>query len=252
MAKLKEVVNFLDNYLGTEDINDDSWNGLQIEGKEDVKKILFAVDSSVETFNRAIQEGADMSVVHHGLFWKKGNPSINGWLKDRVDILYKNGISLYASHLPLDRHEEVGNNAQILKLLNAKIDEGFIFKDGKNIGWIGEAKKPIPIQKIESILNVALNIKSIVLPFGKGEIRTIAVCSGTGGYPGFYEALAKKVDLYLTGDAIDLYSSAKDAKMNIIFAGHHSTEVFGVKALADVVKKKCKVETVFVDIPTGL
>lgn len=252
MTKLKEIVECLNDYLKIDDMEDDCWNGLQIEGKSEVKKIVFAVDAGVETFKKAAEETADLVIVHHGHFWKPTNPSLVDWGKKRVDLLYKNRISLYACHLPLDRHKEVGNNAQLLKLLDAKIKGEFLQREGKNMGWIGELKHPISIREIEKRLNSELNTKCVVLPFGKEKIKTIAVCSGGGGYAAFFEALGKKADLYLTGDTIEIYSTAKDATFNVIFAGHHATETLGVKALSKFVKQKFKVETVFVDIPTGL
>ncbi|MDP2907334.1 MAG: Nif3-like dinuclear metal center hexameric protein [Nanoarchaeota archaeon] len=251
MAKLKEIVNFLDKYLKTSDIKDSSWNGLQVEGKPDVKKAVFAVDAGISTFKRVIEEKADLVVVHHGHFWKE-NPSIIGPNKERINMLCKNEISLYASHLPLDKHKEVGNNTQLLKMLGAKIKEEFAEHEGQNVSWIGEFKKPKSLKEIEKILNSKLKIKATVLPFGKEKIRRIAVCSGGGGYPTFFEALNKNIDLYLTGDAIEVYHSAKDTKLNVIFAGHHATETLGVKALSKLLKQKFKIETKFIDIPTGL
>jgi len=252
MPKLKEIVKFLDQYLETEKFEDGSWNGLQVEGKGEVKKIVFAVDASVDSFKEAIKNGADLIVVHHGLFWKNVNPSFTGFNKERIDLLQKNKISLYASHLPLDRHKTAGNNAQLLKLLGAKITKEFFKYGNLNIGWIGECKKPINIKYAAEKLETELNAKCIVLPFGKKKIKTIAVCSGGGGYESFFEAFDLDIDLYLGGEGIDIYSLAKDAKFNAIFAGHHATEIVGVKALSKIIKSKFKVETVFIDIPTGL
>lgn len=252
MAELKKVVEFLNDYLKISEIKDNSWNGLQIEGKPKVGKIAFAVDAGASVFKKAIREKVDMLVVHHGHFWKTTNPSIAGWSKKRIDLLRENGISLYACHLPLDRHKTVGNNAQLLKLLGAKIKGEFLEKEGKNISWLGEFKNPVPIEKIKEKLNSELKAKCLVFQFGKKKIKTIAVCSGGGGYSGFSEALNKKVDLYLTGDSIEIYHLAKDIGLNVIFAGHYATETIGVKALSEVVKRKFKVKTVFIDIATGL
>lgn len=251
MPKLNDIVNFLDQYLETEKFDDGSWNGLQIEGESEVRKIVFAVDASVDTFREAIKCGVDLIVVHHGLFWKYHNLSFTGYNKERIDLLQKNKISLYASHLPLDRHKAAGNNAQLLKLLGAKITKEFFKHGNLNIGWIGECRKPIAIKDAAEKLKNELGAKCDVLPFGKEKIKTIAVCSGGGGYESFFEAFGK-VDLYLGGEAIDIYSLAKDAKFNVIFAGHHATETTGVKALSKIVKNKFKVETIFIDIPTGL
>jgi len=252
MAKLKDVVKFLDNYLRIDEIQDTSWNGLQVEGSPNVNRIVFTENAGIDTFKKAIKEKADLIIVHHGHFWKTGDPSFVGFGKERIGLLYKNSVSLYASHLPLDRHIEVGNSAQLLKLLGAEVKKEFLMEEGKNIGWIGEFKVPVSVREIERKLNSTLNTKCRSLLFGQDKIKTIAVCSGGGGYSAFYEALNKKVDLYLTGDTVEIYNAAKDAKFNAIFAGHYATETVGVRALMKVVNKKFKVKSVFIDDPTGL
>jgi len=252
MPGLNKIVRFLDDYLKTSDIEDSSWNGLQVEGREKVKKVAFAVDAGIETFEHTVKEKADMLVVHHGLFWNNRNPSLAGWTLGRARILLENGISLYCSHLPLDRHGEVGHNAQILKLLGAKIDGEFLHHRGKNIGWTGRLKNARSIAEIETKLAEGLGAKCTTLPFGPDRIKTIAVCSGGGSYGGFYEALDAGVDLYITGDAVEVYYTAKDSGMNVIFAGHHATETIGLKALARIVSGQFGVKTVFIDLPTGL
>ncbi len=252
MPNLSKVVSFLNNFLRIEDIKDTCWNGLQFEGKSEVNKIVFAVDAGVDTFKLAIQEKADLIVVHHGHFWRTQNPSIAGWAKERIEILYRNRTSLYACHLPLDRHRIVGNNAQLLKLVGAGITDEFLLHEGRNIGWIGTIKRAVSLKQIERKLNTKLDTHCIVLPFGKEKVKIVAVCSGGGGYGGFYEALNMRVDLYITGDAIEAYYSAKDSKMNVIFAGHHATETIGLKALAEVVKRKFRIQCMFIDLPTGL
>jgi dinuclear metal center YbgI/SA1388 family protein len=252
MPQLKKIVYFLNQYLKIGDIKDTCWNGLQFEGKSEVKKIAFAVDASIDTFKLAIQKQADLIVVHHGHFWETQNPSIVGWAKERVEILSKHQTSLYACHLPLDRHRIVGNNAQLLKLLGANITNKFLLHEGKNIGWIGTTRRAVSLKQIERKLNARLNTNCIPLPFGKEKVNTVAVCSGGGGYGGFYEALNSCVDLYITGDAIEVYYTAQDSKMNVIFAGHHATETLGLKALAEVVERKFRVQCTFIDLPTGL
>lgn len=252
MAKLEKIVKFLDDYLEIDSIKDSSWNGLQFEGKSEVKKIVYAVDAGVETFKKALSIKADLILVHHGHFWTKQNPSYTGWSKKRLDILIKSKMSLYACHLPLDRHKVVGNNAQILKLLGGKITEEFLFHSGKNVGWIGKLKIPLDTQQVEKILSSTINADCKILSFGKGKIKTVAVCSGGGGYGGFFEAMKAGVDLYITGDAIEIFYTAKDSGMNVIFAGHHTTETIGLKALKEVVDKKFKIDSIFIDLPTGL
>jgi dinuclear metal center YbgI/SA1388 family protein len=247
MVKLNKLAEYLDHYLAIDEIEDDCWNGLQIEGSPDVNKVVFAVDASIDAFKKAADSGANLIIVHHGHFWKSYNPSLVQWSKKRIDELIEMKISLYACHLPLDRHKKVGNNAQLLKLLGASIKSEFRQVDGKNIGWIGEARQPLSIQEVNNILSRQLKANCIVLPFGKKVIKTIAVCSGSGGYDGFYEAMLRRVDLYITGDTIEIYSTAKDAEMNIVFAGHYATETIGLKALSEIVRRVFRVEIIFID-----
>jgi len=249
MAKLKEVVKFLNNYLKIKGIKDASRNGLQARGKSEINKIAFTENAGLDTFKIALKEKADLIVVHHGILWKN-------WFKKlapkRMKFLMKNSISLYAVHLPLDRHKIVGNNAQLIKLLGAKIKNGFAYEKGKNVGWIGEFKRALNLRKIARTLKVKLKTKCVVLPFGNKKIKTIAVCSGGPGSKTLYEALNKKVDLYLTGEQKDFYTDVKDSNFNVIFAGHYATETLGVKALMPILKNKFKVKTIFIDDPTGL
>ena len=161
-------------------------------------------------------------------------------------------MSLYAAHLPLDRHREIGNNVLILKMLNAKIKSEFVFSKDKNIGWIGKTNKLMTMQEIEKIINNKLNTKCVCLSFGPKKVRSVAVCSGGGNYDDFFEALEKRVDLYITGDTSEIYHTAKDYGINVIFAGHHSTETVGVKMLLEVLKRRFKIKTEFINIKTGL
>jgi dinuclear metal center YbgI/SA1388 family protein len=260
MANLKDIVLYLDAYLENDSIKDDSWNGLQVEGKDEVNKIIFAVDAGIETFERAVKERADMVVVHHGMFWRSSNPSIREWNKRRIAILLPpaggiipHGISLYASHLPLDKHPEVGNNAQLLKILDFQKECDFGFYAGQTISFIGRTKKEKTLEEIEQVLQKDINATCKTLPFGPEKISRIAVCSGGGaGFALFMEAVNVGVDLYLTGDSTEMYHIAKDIGINVIFAGHHATEIVGVRALAEVVHNKFGIETLFVDLPTGL
>jgi len=252
MAELKRIVDFLDTYLDILDFKDDSWNGLQFEGKTEVNKILFAVDAGIETFEKAKKGNYDMVIVHHGHFWKSSSPNITGWKKDRLKILFENDISLYGCHLPLDKNKEVGNNAELLRLIGADIKDEFAEYSGKTISWLGEFKKEKSLDEIKKILEKEISAKVIVLPFGNQKIKTVAVCTGGGTYGTFFEALFKKVDLYITGDTSELYHTAKDSEINVMFAGHHATEILGVRALSALLKRRFDAKCEFVDMPTGL
>ncbi len=250
MAKIKDIEEFLNSYLKIDDIEDNSWNGLQIEGKKEVEKVALCVTAGVDVFKKAKKENPDLVIVHHGIFWKKANPSIKGWYKKRVKELLDSDISLYASHLPLDRHLKSGNNACLFEMLGAEIKEPMSEKDGKNIGWIGECKN-ISLNKIVEKINKELKTECVVLNYGKDKVKRIGIVSG-GAPRGVFEAIEKKVDLYITGDSADVVEVAKDAEINVIFAGHYATETLGVKALGKVLEKKFKIKTVFIDAPTKL
>jgi dinuclear metal center YbgI/SA1388 family protein len=253
MTSLHDIDSFLQSYLSIGSINDGSWNGIQIEGKQTVKKIAFAVDAGIEIFQKALDLNADMLIVHHGIFWKGSDPCITGWLKKRIDLLYKNNITLYALHAPLDKHKEVGNNAQLLSLLGATIEREFAYIDKQYIGWIGKCTPKKSLNTLVTQLNTELKTDCKVVPFGPAEIETIAVCSGGGGYGRFFEAQNQKVDLYITGDSIDIYQAAKDFGINVIFGGHNATETVGLKALMKVLENKFpEVTTEFLDFPTQL
>lgn len=246
--KLNEIKEYIDSYLMIAEFEDDSWNGLQFEGKGEVGKIATAVDASVKSIKQAVQEKADMLLVHHGHYWKMANPSIRGWQKDRFDVLFDNSLSLYAAHLPLDRHREIGNNAQLLGMLGAEITGDFHVSNGQAIGWTGKLKEKKPLKDVVEVINDSLGADSHVLDCGNKEIETVAVCSGGGSMKGVFEALSAGVDLYVSGEPVYADVVAQDAKMNIVFAGHYHTETVGVKALGEHLAEKFGVEHVFLDM----
>lgn len=247
-----ELIGYLDSYLAINAFSDGIWNGLQVEGKQEINKLVFAVDAGVETFEKAIEAGGDMIIVHHGHFFRGANPSFTGWAKKRLSLLMNNNISLYAAHLPLDAHPEIGNNVQLHKLLGSIPQEPFAFFGGKSISWVGEFVEPKSIGDIEHMLCQELSTTCKVLPFGPKEIKRVAICSGGGGYKLLAQAVDAGVDLYLSGDSIEAYHTAKDAGIHVIFAGHYATETVGIKALAQHVGAKFDVEYQFIDVTTGL
>lgn len=252
MAHRDAITTFLDEQLPGGDFSDPSFNGLQVEGKESVTKIVTGVTAGKELFLKAQKTGADYIITHHGHYWRYGTPTLTGWEKQRVDVLLKNEMSLYASHLPLDRHAKFGNNVQILALLGAEIMDDFCMHEGVANSYTGMILRGKHIDEIAGMLEHGLNTKCITLPFGPAIIRTVAVASGGGGYKSFAEALDKEVDLFITGDTAEIYNDAKDSGTNVIFAGHHATERLGVKALGELLQKTFELPVEFIDVPTGL
>lgn len=252
MPNRDTLVEFLDSYLNIRTISDSSWNGLQVEGNSSVERIGVTVDSGEETFRKAADEGVDFLIVHHGLFWRSADPRLCDWMKRRIDILLDAGISLYAAHLPLDVHPEVGNNVQLVRLTGAEPKEAFADYHGVKIGWIGSRSTPAPLSEIVHQLEESLGTTCKVLSFGPERIATVGAVSGGAGMGSLTHALHAGVDLYISGEAVESYHLARDAGMNIVYCGHHASETVGVKALGEVVGKQFGVPTVFVDVPTGL
>ena len=247
-----EIVAFLNKYLNIDVYPDKSRNGLQVEGKKEVEKIAFAVDACMDTFVKAKALGADMLIVHHGLIWG-GIEYVRGLVQKRLKFLLENELNLYAAHLPLDLHPEVGNNAQLLKLLGLEPKEPFGSYNGLSIGYISEFDEPKPLPLIAQILVEKLKTDYVkAYEFGVEEIKRVGVVSGRGGFA-IPEAIEKGVDLFITGEFLhDDYHTAKEGRLSVIAAGHYASETLGVKALMHVLREKFGVKTVFIDNPTGL
>lgn len=249
IMELKEVCHFLDNELRIKDIKDTSLNGLQVKGSPEIEKIGFAVDASLEVFNKAKNSGCNLIIVHHGLFWEHPECLLPTILYKRLKILIENRISLYAVHLPLDCNPLFGNNISLINLFNPCCIEPFGTYNGIKIGFKAKLKKGLKGEEIVKILDLSLNTSSKILPFGKEVIKTIAVISG-GGCDCVKEAIEEEIDLFITGEAkLFSFSLASEAHLNIIFSGHYATEVLGLKALLKHIEQKFSIECLFIDLP---
>ena len=248
---LKELVEYLDNFFEIKKWNDKSVNGLQVEGKSDVSKVAFAVDACMEVFVKAKQLNADMIIVHHGLIWG-GIKSVNGITKARLKFLLENDISLYAIHLPLDAHPTIGNNVQLLRLIDVEPEDSFAEYNGRNIGYFGKLEGKKTLNSIINTLKNKLNAELRILKFGKDDVEWVGAVSGRGSFA-LAEAIDKGLDLFITGEADhSIYHLAKESQMNVIFAGHYATETVGLKALMNVIRDEFELDTVFIDVPTNL
>lgn len=249
MVSLKKITEFLDNELCIFEIEDKSNNGLQVSGVKDVRKIAFAVDACLEVFEKA--KDCDIIIVHHGISWEDSLKYLTGINYSRVKFLIDNNISLYAAHLPLDKHPKHGNNAELCRILQLKHLHGFGDYNGQVIGFAGE--RDISLKEFVKEIEDKLKTKCNVFDFGKKQIKKIAVVSGNGGSAMVREAVAKNFDCLVTGEAgHSSYVTARDSNINLIAAGHYATETLGVKALMNLIKGKFDVETVFIDAPSGL
>lgn len=249
----ESLLEFLNNYLSIDIVDDYSYNGLQFDGNNQIENIGFAVDAGCEVFQRAIERNIDFLVVHHGLYWKKQDPRLIGVLKKRVDLLFKGNMSLYAAHLPLDMHEEVGNNSGIIKILGANEIGRFSPFSTFEIGAIGEFEQSISINSFEKILGEKFDTIPFTINGHSRGIKRFAVMSGACSRDDLYEASLIGADLLITGERSEFYHDCKDYGISVSFLGHHASERVGVSLLMEKVSTTFPtVKTHFIDCPTGL
>jgi len=250
--KLSKIVAHLDSLLHAEPLKDLALNGLQIGGDWDVERVGIAVDARLATFRAAAKAGCGLLVVHHGLFWGSAFPW-TGAEYERVAFLTDNHLALYGSHLPLDVHPTLGNNAQLLDALGVTPRARFGDYRGLAVGWWGDLDEPESRNRLVERIRGVLGGPADLLPFGPTEVRRIAVLSGGGGGPDVLSALRAGADLMLTGEAAhQLHALAEDWGANLVFGGHYATEAFGVKAVAARLEADLGIETVFLPYPTGM
>ncbi|QJC30631.1 Nif3-like dinuclear metal center hexameric protein [Enterobacteriaceae endosymbiont of Neohaemonia nigricornis] len=225
-------------------IDDYTINGLQVEGKKSIKRIITGVSICQKLLQSAIQYKADAIIVHHGLFWQNDNLSIKGIKKKRLNILLNNNINLYAWHLPLDIHPTLGNNIYLSKILNINVHGNinpFVF--------YGSFTQNITIQEL--IKNITQKLNRIPLHLGpniNNQIKNIAWCSGAG-QKFFEEAIFFGIDVFITGEVSEMnFHLAKEYKVHFISAGHHATERGGIIMLSDWLKYKYNLDVYFLDI----
>jgi dinuclear metal center YbgI/SA1388 family protein len=250
-ASLAAIVKHCDTLLGTSEITDyeGAANGLQMENRGNVTRIAATVDASLATVQLAAKAGADLLIVHHGLFWSPAQP----WTGKKYELLralLDHDIAVYSSHLPLDLHPKLGNNAQLCAALGLKKLQPFFESQGQPIGFKSEAKTSLV--EIAKQLQRATGATPRVIPAGPAICRRIGVV--TGGAGGDLKIAAEEgVDTFITGEGPHwTYALAEELGLNVLYGGHYATETFGVKALAAHLTKKFRVPWVFLDHPTGL
>ena len=251
MADRDEIVSFIDGYLNSQSISDISRNGLQIEGRTEIRKIALGVSASLECMKKAAEGGADMLITHHGLLWGREAP-FTGTLKRKLEFMFAHDMNLAAWHLPLDMHPECGNNACLMAMLGAETTSQFGNYHGKEIGFCGRFANPVDIGEITDILAEKLASEPFCFNFGKKTISTIGIVSG-GAADMFIQAIDRKLDLYITGEPSEQSQElARETGSNFIAAGHYNTEKLGVQALGRKIQEVFDVETFFADVPNPI
>lgn len=249
---VKQYCEKLNDLLSVNMFQDFSDNGLQVgDESREIKKAAFAVDACLASFEEAERQGADILVVHHGLFWGR-TILVNGVHYRRIKNLLDNKLALYAVHLPLDANEQYGNNAQMALKLGLENLKAFSSYKGNLIGWYGELPKALTCEQIIEKLGIRRDEHNVCLKFGKEKNNTVGIVSG-GAANDVQDAIDLGLDCFITGEnSHQTYHLCEEEKINMLSLGHYETEVFGVKALMEYTKTKLGLDTCFVDIPTRL
>jgi len=248
---LAAIAAHCDKALRTREIGDyeNALNGLQVENSGRVKRIAAAVDASMATIQLAIAAKADLLIVHHGLFWSVRRP----WTADNYDLmrlLVEADLAVYSSHLPLDAHPQLGNNALLCAGLGLRHLKPFFQSHGRAIGFCSQTK--IPRTELAKRLEQATGVKPKVIPGGGAVCAQVGVVTGGAG-AGLKQAADEGLDTFITGEGPHwTFAAAEELGLNVFYGGHYATETFGVKALAAHLSKVFGVPWIFLDHPTGL
>ncbi|HEV8629266.1 MAG TPA: Nif3-like dinuclear metal center hexameric protein [Thermoanaerobaculia bacterium] len=244
-----ELVRYLDDYLESAAAPDYGPNGLQVEGPERVHRLVTGVSACRELFGRARQQGADAVLVHHGLFWRGTPYPLVGLQYRRVAELIEGGLALLAYHLPLDRHPEVGNNALAARALGLHDLRPFALHEGIAIGWRGTLLEAITAQELAVRCGLLYEQPPLLLGPGERPVRQVGIVSG-GAQREFLQAIAEKLDAYITGEASEWVTNlARESGVAYLAAGHYATERLGVRALGEHLAARFGLSAEFVDVP---
>lgn len=240
-----ELMRYLDDLLETARFKDYCPNGLQVEGRAEVKKIVAGVTASQALVDAAVERGADALLVHHGWFWRGEDARVTGLRKKRLQALLRHDVNLIGYHLPLDSHPELGNNARLAQMFGWRA-EGRYGED--DVGWFGSLESPSTLGEVVNRVAVALRRLPLVIGDEMRPLRRIAWCSG-GGQSYFEGALSLGVDAFLSGEISEPQTHmARESGIAYIAAGHHATERGGVAALAAHLAEKFGLDCEFIDI----
>jgi len=250
-VRLADLTAFLDDYLRIREVPDwpNALNGLQVQNGGTVERLAGAVDACQTTIDKAAEIGAQLLLVHHGLFWGGVQP-ITGRQWQRVRSLVSGDLAVYSAHLPLDVHPEVGNNAVLARMLGLTHTERFGDYRGELVGVVGDLTASL--EDLVDRLRNQLGGAPRVIATGSTQLRRVAIVTGGGGGM-IRDACDAGADCFVTGEgAHHTYFDAEEWKINVIYAGHYATETVGVKALAALLSDRFDLPWSFIDHPTGL
>lgn len=245
-AKRDEIIAFCDDFLKVGEFEDGCHNGLQVEGREKVERIVTGVSLSKRLLEAALERGADMVMVHHGYFpGEVASPlHLTGYRRERLKLLLANDLNLAGYHLPLDAHPVLGNNISLCRLLGVNRVKPL------DVGFIGELTRPMELERFAALVDEKLQTRSFVLATGKSKVKKVAVISGGASSPDAEKAALAGADVFVTGDLMEwVVRQMEEMGMNLIDAGHYNTEKEGIRNLGELVAKRFGIKAEFVDIP---
>ena len=245
MVQRRELEVYLATLLAVDTFRDYGPNGLQVEGRAEVRTLVSGVTASLALIDAAVERGADAILVHHGLFWRGHDGRLTGWLRERVARLITNDINLLAYHLPLDAHAEWGNNVQLGRELGLQADGRF---GEQQLGFIGPAGALADVDRLAATAAGRLGRAPVLVPGDGRPLSRIAWC--TGGAQGYFEAaIAAGADVFITGEISEPQAHyARETGVAYIACGHHASERYGAPALAAHVAQRFGIEHQFIDI----
>ncbi|MBU0917804.1 MAG: Nif3-like dinuclear metal center hexameric protein [Gammaproteobacteria bacterium] len=240
------LLSHLHQLLEADRFKDYGPNGLQVEGKARIHKVVTGVTSSLAMIEAAVAEGADALLVHHGLFWRGQDGRVTGWMRQRLAMLLKHDINLIAYHLPLDAHASLGNNAQWGQRLGWVADARF---GDQNLGFLGPAPAGLGFDALVQQLRQVMGREVTGVPGDGRPLQRVAWCSG--GAQGYFEqAIAAGADVFLTGEISEPQAHyAKETGVAFIACGHHASERWGVQAVGEHLAQRMGVAHTFIDLP---
>lgn len=248
LASRDEILAYLYDYLRVGEFRDYGPQGLQVEGKAEIRKVVSGVSGSVALFEAAAEAGADLVIVHHGIFWDRESRVVKGGLKRRLELLLDRGLTLAAYHLCLDAHPEVGNNFLAAQGLGLENIRPWAEYNGKPLGFRGEWSGLAPQEAVRRV-NALYETNALSFLYGPDPIRSVGIISG-GAQGEIRQAIEDGLDLYITGEASEfVMHTAREGSIHFLGAGHYNTERIGIRAVGEHLSAVFGVEHEFIDIP---
>ncbi len=250
MASRDEIISFCDELLDVSAWPDYGPNGLQVPGSAEVTKVVTGVSAHLELLERAVAAGAQLVIVHHGLFWDFHPRSLSEPMAARLRLALGSNLSVAGYHLPLDAHREIGNNALIASALELNLENGDLgMAKGRAVGVVARAPRPLGAEELVTRLGALTGREPLVQGAGPSSVVRVGIVSGAAA-SSLGDAIAQGLDAFITGEPAEhAMAEASEGAIHFIAAGHYATETFGVRRLGDLVAAHFRIEHEFIEVP---